>query len=292
MGKKFLRLIFLLLAFCTCLTSCSPCTKAYRDQYAHLNIKLPKATCCKKSEYFVVLLVDARHLDYSNCSSLLRTIAKHPSDGSKNGDVGHAWIYLQGVEDGKIVSLEGGHSGELGVRKAKYFEGVMNYIEYGYANPSPKQKCCYRYEPNPIKYLWSNLNDGFFQYGSSYHKPTFAAKIDLTKEQFQSIIKFIENYDYSNYSITRNQCSTFVAQISALAGLSIECEMTIHIDQTITFRGETFVLWTDPCYQSLTFSTPDIIEKSLIQAICEGKADNAMDWYQNHLKVDQTMPVN
>lgn len=59
---------------------------------------------------YIVFLVNARQLDYSSFRSVLRTIAKHPSDWSKNGDVGHAWIYLKGDE-----VIEGGHSGELGL---------------------------------------------------------------------------------------------------------------------------------------------------------------------------------
>ena len=53
---------------------------------------------CAEEEYFVVFLVNARGLDYTDTLKFLKTVAKHPRDGSKNGDVGHAWVYLKGDE--------------------------------------------------------------------------------------------------------------------------------------------------------------------------------------------------
>lgn len=233
------------------------------------------------SNYFIVFLVDAPHLNYSNNNALLRTIAKHPSNGSKNGDVGHAWIYLQGIIDGRPVYIEGGHSGELGCRQAKYFDGVMNYIEYGYANPTSHQMQHPRFEPNPIKYLWEKQQDGFFQWGSGRHTPTFAAKIDITPEQFQKVLSFLnpENYCYADYALTDKQCSSFIAQIGELLEFPIDCLTTIWIDQTLTLKGETFCLWQDPRYAMLTFASPDVIEASLKQAVYQGRAQYALPWY-------------
>jgi hypothetical protein len=226
-------------------------------------------------EYFVVFLVNARHLDYSDGSKLLKTVAKHPSDWSKNGDVGHAWIYLEGTDDKGLFVLEGGHSGELGILQPKYFEGVMNHIEKGD-------------EPNPVKYLWETQKDGFFQKGSSYHKPTFAAKVDLTKEQFYRIRRYIQFYDYSNYAITGNQCASFVAQIAEIAGLSLQSTVTIPIKPTVKFKGETYPLWSDPIYNEITISSPDILEISLKQAVKEGKAQSALKWYNKELRTPRT----
>lgn len=214
------------------------------------------------SDYFLIVYVDAPHLDYRNNNALLQSIAR-------NGVFGHAWIHLQGIVEGQRVFIEGGHSGELGRCQAKYFDGVMNYIEYGYANPTAQQKQRPRYEPNPIKYLWETQRDGFFQVGSGGHKPTFSVKMDLTSEQFECILSFIRNYDYAQYSLTDNQCSTFVAQIAALADFPLECDVTIPIRQMLTFRNETFCLWQDPRYSMLTFSSPDALESSLKQRSCQ-----------------------
>lgn len=276
-----LYLIFVLFLSTGC--SWKPSSPEYRDLYAHLEVPIRKAPV-HESEYFVVLLVDARHLDYTSGPSTLKTIAKHPSDGSKNSDVGHAWIYLQGIENGVPVFIEGGHSGERGIHQAKYFEGVMNYIDYGYANPNNNQRCCPRHEPNPIKYLSSTQTDGFFQWGAGGHTPTFAAKIDLTKEQFQHITALIHasNYPYRDYALIHNQCCSFVAKVASIAGLLIDYEVTISIPSNVTFGGETWQLWTDPQYAHFTFSSPDILERSLMQAVRSGKAQYALSLYLKH----------
>jgi hypothetical protein len=207
-------------------------------------------------------------------------VTKHPSDWSKNGDVGHAWIYLQGIKEGQIVWLEGGHSGERGDVQAKYFDGVMNYLDYGVANPSLEELSIHRQEPNPIKYLWETQHDGFFQKGNGGHRPTFAAKVKLRPEQFESILSYVENYPYNEYSLIRNQCTSFVIQAAALAGLNLESKVTIPIDPFICFQGKWFCLWHDPRYSELTIPSPDILERSLMDAVKWGRAEYALDWYR------------
>lgn len=261
---------FLLLFFQSCYRPTSP---SYLEMYSHLEDPINNQITISESDYFLVVFVDARHLDYTDNYSFLRTVAKHPSDGSKNRDVGHAWIYVKGIDQGVPVCLEGGMSGELGNVQAKYFDGIMNYIDFGYANPSIEHRRYPRYEPNPVKYLWECQRDGYFQYGAGRHRPTFAAKIDLTPEQFRRICEFIKQYRYSEYAITGNQCSSFVAQVASLAGWDLECEVTMTIEPTIWFGGREIRLWTDPCYEKLTISSPDILEKSLMQSVREGKAE-------------------
>jgi len=279
----YLTILALLLLCQAC--SWAPTHAAYREQYAHL-----KAEPCQKqipimqeSDYFLVLLVEARHLDYSDCKALLKTVAKHPDDGCKSGDVGHAWIYLQGVMPGTQIPfiIEGGHSGELGVCQAKYLDGVMNYIDFGYANPSEAQCCHPRYEPNPIKYLWEPQQDGFFQKGSGGHVPTYAAKIHLNQAQFFKILNFIrpENYNYSHYSLTEHQCSTFIFEVAALADFFIEDSIVVKIDPMLKIGKERIRCWEDPIYRTIQLSTPDVLERDLMQAVREGRVEYALDWY-------------
>lgn len=288
---KTLKFFLLLTLIITSSCSYRPTTPAYHEFYSHLDgIPIPASPRMKESDYFIVFLVDARHLDYTECPSLLRTIVKHPSDGSKNGDVGHAWIYLQGIVDGQHVCIEGGHSGELGSVQAKYFDGIMNYIEFGYANPTDEQKCSPRYEPNPIQYLWATQSDGFFQQGSGNHTPTCAVKIDLTEEQFQRILTFIhpDNYFYGDYTLTHNQCTTFLAKVAAVINFPIDYEVTVTIPSHLKVGGDRYTLWTDPKYGSFTFSSPDIAERSLIHALQSGKGEDALSWYkQKHRKCRQ-----
>ncbi len=224
-----------------------------------------RTACMHPSEHFIILLVDARQLDYSCNQAFFRSLVKHPSDGSKNSDVGHAWIYLCGRQADEWVEFEGGHSGELGRRCPKYFEGVMDYYETG--------------DPNPIRYLWAPLNDGYFQTGNGGHKPTFAIKIDVTTEQFQRMVEFVQTYDFSAYSLTERQCCSFVQQIAALAGLTLEMDITMQIQPTIRVGGEILRLRSDPCYAEIQFACPEVLECSMIQAVEKGKAEYALDWY-------------
>ena len=183
---------FLLLSLL--LTSCGGQHRVFRESPA-----------VHATPYFLVLAVEARQLDYSHGKAFLKTMVKHPSDGTKNGDVGHAWILLRG----RNITIEGGHSGERGCCQPKYFEGVMDYLEAGYRNPA--------------QYLWEVQRDGFFQKGNGGHRPTFAVKVNLTKGEFEAIRNFIDprHYDYANYAITGSQCASFVARVAQIAGLEL-----------------------------------------------------------------------
>lgn len=260
------------------LASCArPTSEAYREMYAHLDWPKP---CCKtihETDYFLVILVDARHLDYSDCRSFITTVAKHPSDMSKTGDVGHAWIFLQGRQNCVPVYLEGGFSGERGMNQPRYVDGMMNYVDYGCLDPD---KDPMGYEPNPAKYLWEVQHDGFFQWGPGKHRPNYAAKITLTEEQFTAIARFVENYDYANYSLVSNQCCTFITEIGSLIGLDLETNVSLPIDSEIDFGSNRMVLWTDPQYAELPLSTPDFLEKRLMELVAEGQAEYALDWYR------------
>lgn len=146
----------------------------------------------------------------------------------------------------------------------------MNYIDFGYANPTSSQMECRVYEPNPAKYLWDVQFDGYFEWGSGGHVPTFGAKIDLTAEEFDRILAFIQSYDYRCYSLVGNQCSSFATHVASLGGIDLECETTIEIEPVMLFRGEKIRFWTDPSYSRLTLSTPDVLERSLMRAVREG----------------------
>lgn len=215
----------------------------------------------KEPSYFIVFLVNARQLDSSSLNSFFKTLAKHPSDGSKNGDVGHAWIYLQGDH-----ILEGGHSGERGTCQPGYMEGVCDNIALG--------------AKDPVAYLWSPQCDGYFQWGNGGHRPTFAAKVDLTKEQYDQILAFIENYPFQEYSITKNQCCSFLKQIAALINIQLEDQASLFIDPWVFFEGKYNKMWENPCYSTLVFSSPDVLEQSLKTLVNEGRAENVLSWYR------------
>lgn len=270
----WLSVIFLLVGLFSC---SAPTSKGYREFYQHLN-HIPKGEqLVEDSDFFLVLLVDARHLDYTECRSFIRTVAKHPSDGSKSGDVGHAWVCLRGIVDQEVIALEGGHSGETGRFQARYFDGVMNSIDFG--DPNPTEVTSYTYEPDPVKYLWEVQRDGFFQCGRGAHWPTYAIKVSLTQEQFQSILCFIETYDFSTYSLTSSQCTSFAAAIASLAGLDLEFCAFMQIPSSLTLGGANIRLWSDPCYSELIVPSPDVLERSMMRAVREGRAEAALEWY-------------
>jgi len=274
--------ITLLLVILFLLGSCAhvPSTESWKKQYSHLQQPRPQNNTFIETDYYIVFLVAAFHLDYWDNKELIASLMKY---GRRKGEIGHSWVYLKGIKDGRPYTLEGGQSGQSGKTQPRFYEGVNNYIRYGYANPTYSQKRNPRHEPNPIQYLWEELNDGFFQKGNGGHKPTYAAKIDLTEEQFSRILDFMdpEKYPYENFSLVGNQCSSFVAKLASMAGLSIEDQVTVKIDPIIIVGKKEYRLWTDLKYSEITFSTPDLIERSLMYAVSEGQAEYALGWYQN-----------
>jgi len=220
------NLFFVLISLAIFSSSCSyRQTRQYRVHYAHLKKHFTRDRHTEKSEYSITFFVDAQHLDYTDSHHLVSRLAKRlPFMRTTTREVGHAWISLRGKKGGENLHVEGGHSGEWGITQPTYSNGIMNYIHYGYPNPNERQKKEHRIEKNPIKYLWTTLHDGKFEKGSGGHRPTFAATVSLTEEQFLKVYTFIqpENYSYSTYAITGNQCSSFVAQVAALIDLPLK----------------------------------------------------------------------
>lgn len=198
----------------------------------------PNSSFEKTSSYYIIFNVSSRHLDYSSAKNFLSTMSKYK-------DFGHSWIFLYG--DGKV--LEGGHSGELGEWQPRYLDGVFENIERG--------------AKNPIAYLWCEQCDGFFQKGNGGHKATFSLKINLTKEQYEKIFNFIENYSFKSFSITRNNCATFLQKVASLIDLPLEVNVTIPIEQKLYIWGTVYTLYEDEKYSKITFGSPDRLEMSL-----------------------------
>ena len=264
---KVMYRVFLLLLLCS---ACHPASLKddYHRQYQHLQSQREakaQETPFLNNDYFLVLLVDAKHLDYSDAKTLLSTVSKHP-DGSRERDVGHAWIILCGIKDGKRVCIEGGHSGELGISHPRYLEGLF----------------LHRNDPNPVRYLFTALPDGYFEKGPGRHKPTFAVRVEINQKTFLKIYELMqpERYPFSEYSLTESQCTTFVVKMASLAGLELDHEVTIPVPPAMELEGQKITLWQDSRYQKLTVSTPDILEKSLLQATHAGKARVACRWYR------------
>lgn len=250
------RVLAVILAFLFLATSCGvPLSKSYSDQYAHLKEAkhLPSAPLEGEGPY-VVFYVSAPHLDYQDARFFLRTMMKHPDDGSMRADVGHAWIYLK--KGSEVYEL--GHTGELGVAKPKYLDGVFSKVANG--------------EDDPISYLWEEMNDGYFQQGSGRHAPTFGARVDLDEAAYQKILECIKNYPKDSYGLTTYQCCTFVSQVASICCLETSSPFALEIPQAIKLDNKDVTLWKSEEYKSISFASPDLLEKDLIAWVKEGKA--------------------
>lgn len=214
---------------------------------------------------YVIFYVDAPKLCYDSFETLVHGLAKSQThkDGRLYANVGHAWLKIHGALDGRDINMTIGHSGELGIINRPYFEGVMDLLDKGH--------------PNPVSYLFATLHDGFAQMGCGGHLPTFAAKCFVTQPQLRAIVRFIhpKRYPYSEYALTGKQCASLLAQVASLAGLSLEHQVSVPIPKILSFGGRRMRLWTHPRYRTLTFSSPDKLEKSLKQLVVCGKAEEA-----------------
>jgi len=268
------------------LTSCAaapvPKSDSWHQQYQYLNYTIPENSYFTEVDYFIIFLVDAQHLDYSDSGILFKAVSNIDKQ-MKRSRVGHSWVYLKGIKNGKTKILEGGQSLGFGKGQAGFVDGVLNFVNYGYAYPTEAEQQHYRYEPNPIKHLWYERDDGKFQKGSGPLTPTFAAKVNLTEAQFDKVWTFMDkdNYPYGKFSITGNQCSSFLAKVGKLVGVELEHSVSIDIPPEFTFNGKNYHLWEDPQFSKLTFSTPDVLERSLIHLVEEGNAEYALTWYLN-----------
>lgn len=252
---------------------CSSCASRYQQPFSYIHES--------QEQPFIVFLVTSRQLDYSSTIGFLKSYLVHPHRKGRGGDVGHAWVYLQGNYQGCPVKLEGGHSGERGETVPKYFDGVMNLAQFGTLYPSSEDN----YEPNPIKYLWETLPDGFLQLGNGGFEPTYACKIIVTQQQFERIYEYIINdeYGYSDYSLIEHQCCTFLKQIAQLIDLQLEDRVDIPIDSKIYLFGKEILFWSDNHYDTFSLSAPDILECSLRQLVVLGKAEEYLDVYKQNV---------
>lgn len=234
--KKWILLTILL----TALTGC--CRKATPQYQQRVAVQVEQ-----QHPYVLTLYANARGLDYSSGTALYRSLKFQEGRRETHGIFGHTWIRLKGVEDGQVVVIEGGHSGELGIVQPEYIDGVMQRVE--------------KKDPNPVAYLWATQRDGFFQEGSGGHPATHRAVFKLTEEQYWDLVNYInpKNYDYLNYSIVRNQCVIFCARVAERVGVKLEHRVDVSIPKKVQILTASFQLWRDPEYSVLPLALPDVI---------------------------------
>jgi len=249
-----IRVLFLLVFLTGCYRSSDPLQQCERLSRQFQGDK----------EYALVVLVDARHLDYSSPSSYLTTLSNTPLCHT-----GHAWILLIGKQGGHPWLFEGGHTGEFGRLAPRYFDELVEL-----------SRCK---DPNPAKYLFSPLPDGQLEVGSGGHTPTFAAAFPITKESFERVMRLFEpdGYDFSQWGLRGPHCVHFVLSCLACIGVDLSCQKQIALPDSFTYEGEQISLWRDSAYATLTTETPELLEEQLVDRVLKGEALAATKWYRS-----------
>ena len=207
------------------------------------------------SSFYLDICVDAKHFDYSHGAAFLRSYFDRD-----DMSFGHAWMRLYGKKNETAVHIEGGHSGEISDFLPRYLDQLIAAAKRG--------------ERNPIQHLYTPRYDGYFESGNGGHTPTTVIRIAITEAQFDAMRDLVEKkrYPFSRYSLCDAQCTIFVVKLASLANLVLEHEVTMPVPQNIRFDGVDLRLWSDREYSTLTISTPDRLEESMLQAVREGKA--------------------
>jgi hypothetical protein len=230
---------------------------------------------------FVVFLVAAAHLDYGDQTRLVRQLQKRSR--FKQGFMGHSWVYLEGWDRGRRQVFDAGLSPK-GDGATQFMRGVLDLARYGYVDPTPQQRRDPRVDPNPIAYLWQDQRNGYLQPAAEARlRPSYAARVDLTQDQFRAIRAMMDpgRPSHRSFQLTGQQCSSFLVEVAAQARITLDHLVTILIPSQVRGGGKTLRLWTDPVYSRLTLSSPDVLEQSLKRLVAEGRATDALRWYLN-----------
>lgn len=259
--------------FCTVVGAlffgCSPrLSDAYAKEYSYLRDIRECAPLCRqfqgKEEYFLVVLVDARHLDYASPDKFFASM-RYGVLFPQEPTIGHAWIVLSGVVNGKPWRFEGGHTGEFGVTAPRYFDEVVRRSQ--------------EKDPNPAQYLFTSLSDGRLQKGSGGHEPTLSVAFSLTEQEFLSIFTLLTTYNFSEWSLQHHQCVHFVCSCLKALQIDIPCERVMRLPSTFLWKGDKVDLWQDRKYEMLSLPTPEALERALFEKVLQKKAFLATKWY-------------
>ena len=204
--------------------------------------------------YFLYVLTEAANWDFSEASSLLLSIWLRPW--------AHAWIILESPRN----RLEGGHTGDFGLERPRYHEGVRQRDRDG--------------DPNPIAYLWQTMSDGRFQKGKPNRPPTFVWRMPITRRRYQLIYEFVVQRKYDQFGVRSNNCTDMVVEAAALAGINLSHRIRLSLPREMKVWGRTRRVWTDPQFRILEFSTPEVLEPDLRHLAQMGIGSDATEWYR------------
>jgi hypothetical protein len=203
--------------------------------------------------YYLYILNESADWDYSGAASLVFTIWMRPW--------AHSWLILENHGD----RLEFGHTGDLGITKPRYHEGVFKRIQEG--------------DPNPIAYLWQTMADGQFQIGKPNRPPTFVWRMPITRRRYQLIHDYVMGRKYDQFGVRTNNCTDFVTEAAALAGINLIHRIRLTLPPETKVFGRTLRVWTDPHYRILEYGTPEVLDADLRQLARLGIGIDATEWY-------------
>jgi len=203
--------------------------------------------------YYLYILNEHANWDYSTAASLVFTIWMRPR--------AHSWLILESPKE----RLEFGHTGDLGITKPRYHEGVFQKIKEG--------------DPNPIGYLWQTKTDGQFQIGKPKRPPKFVWRMPITRRHYQLILEYVMQRKYDQFDLRNNNCTNFVAEAAALAGINLIHRIHLTLPQETKVLGRMRRVWTDPRYRILEYSTPEVLDADLRQLARLGIGSDVTEWY-------------
>jgi hypothetical protein len=203
--------------------------------------------------YSLYILTEAADWDFGEPGSLLLSIWRRPW--------AHAWIMLESPES----RLEFGHTGDFGLEKPRYHEGVLQRLRDG--------------DFDPIGYLWQTMSDGQFQTGKPNRPPTFVWRMPISGRRYQRVYEHVMQRRYDQFGVRTNNCVDMVAEVAALAGINLIHRIRLTLPQDTKVWGRTRRVWTDPRFHILEFSTPEVLEVDLRHLAQIGIGSDVTEWY-------------
>lgn len=203
--------------------------------------------------YYFYILNESANWDHSSPKSILFSIWQRPW--------AHSWLMLESPQE----RLECGHTGDLGLTRPRYHEGVFQKIKDG--------------DLNPIAYLWQTMSDGQLQIGKPNRPPSFVWRMPITRRRHQLIYEYIMQRKYDQFGVRSNNCTDMVIATAALAGINLIHRIRLTLPPETKVWGRTRRVWTDPQYRILEYGTPEVLEVDLLQLARLGIGSDATKWY-------------
>jgi hypothetical protein len=203
--------------------------------------------------YYLYILNESANWDHSTPRSILFSIWQRPW--------AHSWLILESPQD----RLECGHTGDFGLTRPRYHEGVFQRIRDGHTDP--------------IAYLWEMMSDGQFQIGKPNRPPTFVLRMPITKQRYQLIYEYVMKRKYDQFGVRSNNCTDMVVEAAALAGINLVHRIRLTLPPESDIWGRKRRVWTDPRYRILDYSTPEVLDADLRHLARLGIGSDVTKWY-------------